>query len=145
MTVNTNQNKNKKGFAFTTDALAAAFLLSLLFAFILLHDSPADEFTPKLHLSRAGSDLVRLLENNGGLDQLNSGAITSSAANISTDLDLRLNITYSDTKLQQKSSLISGGSPGNEDFAAAGKRFFVTKNSTDITNFAVARYWVWRK
>ena len=136
---------NKKGFAFTLDALAAAFLFSLLLGLLLLHSSKTDDFLSKLYLSRGGSDLIRILESNGALDSLDQTIINNEIQNISANSNLKLNITYSDTALQQKNNLILGGDPGTNDFAASGKRFFIAKNSTDITHFAVARYLSWRQ
>lgn len=136
--------KNKKGFAFTLDALAATFLISLMFALLLLHSSKSDNFLEKLYLSKESGDTIMLLKNNGVLDSLNSTTIMEGMENISTKSQMKINLTYADTALQQKTSRVYGEEPDENDFVVFGKRFFVTKNSTDLTSFAVVKYNSWR-
>ena len=139
-------NKGRKAFILTLDALLSFVIFLIAFAAISSYLSQGENVMPDMQTSRAGSDMVRLLENTNIIQTLDSGLIWTGLIELLPEkYGMGLNISWSAADLGEGGSFEVGNEMPDKTFVAAGKRFFVVTNETAATHYGMAKYWIWLK
>lgn len=142
------QSGSKKAFVITLDAFFAFFLISLVLSATFFYMSMEKNVLLESQTARTGSDLLVLAENKGVLKSFTAYNI-SSFMNITLpqNYGMMINLTWADSGLAHEYSLDVGNALPEKKFIATGKRFFVVidYNTTTVTQYAMAKYWIWSK
>jgi hypothetical protein len=133
-----------KAFVLSLDALIAIIVIFIA-TVDLISTVQRMETMPNLYLSKKGSDIAALIDNNGKINALDRTAIINEVSNLSSYENIEMNITSYNPDLTGKSNInfSIGGQPNS--FVSSGKRFFVVSNNVSITKFGVIKYKIWRK
>lgn len=133
-----------KGFIFSLDALISIILVFTIVSALLI-TLQQKETLPNIYLSKKGSDIITLIDNNNKIDGLDRTAIMNEVSNLLNNENIEVNITSYNTDLSGKSTIDFniGGKPDN--FVSSGKRFFVVSDSADVNKFGVITYKIWQK
>jgi hypothetical protein len=139
---------NRKGHAFTIDALLGTILFILLLSTILSYAGPSRESSWNIPQERMAQDALVLLDKAGTLDSQNASLIDSQLAQMLgnwTKYRLELfTYDYSGAAFVLISnSSIGQALPSESTIFETERSFFVTNNST-VSNYTIARLYRWK-
>lgn len=133
---------NKTALLITLDAFFAVVVVTLvLTASVYYATRPADQDVTRLQMTRAGGDIVAMLDYQDYFDTLDETAIQNRMDSIlPINYDMRINITTNNSIM-----LAIGNEVPDDRSLGTGKRVFVVSAGGEITDFGIAQFWIWLK
>lgn len=132
----------KRAFVFSLDMFIAVVVTILVMSAAHRHIINAEKNRiSDVQMVSAGSDIVALLDSKGILQTLDEDRIESGMNELlPQNYKMFMKIAVDDGTI-----FYVGDSLPENQFAAAGKRFFAVKSGKSIKNYAFVTYWVWSR
>ena len=135
---------NKKGFILSLDAAIAVIIVFMFIAVSAYYVGRAnDDPLTRLHMVRAGSDVISILDHQGVFETLTQTEIADEIEVIlppAYEMRLRINGTFPQEILTVETTNETSG----KQFVVSGEKNLVIYNETG-NYFATVKYWMWLK
>lgn len=134
-----NLRFGNKGIVFSLDAAAALIIVLFILIVSNFYMYRSVNELPNLEVIRTGHDIIAMMDYEGTLETLNANSIkTRMDALLPGKYDMLLKTT------SENQNISIGGTPPNDRFIGAGKRFSVVSNQENAT-YLTTRFWIWLK
>lgn len=137
-----NLRFTRKGFILSVDMIMAVTVVTALLAisFYYYHRS-SEDMLARLQIARTGNDIISVLDYDNDLATLNQNTITNAMNQL---LPISYNMRIEISPRTGDGFTVGDPLPGGS-FIASGKRIFVVKSGGQITDYAIAKFWIWSK
>lgn len=139
-----SQSGNKKGFILSLDAAIAVIIVFMFIAVSTYYVGKAnDDPLTRLHMIRAGSDVISILDQQGVFETLTQTEIADEievTLPSAYEMRLRVNGTFP----QEILTVETTNETSENQFVVSGEKNLVVYNETG-NYFATVKYWMWLK